>query len=196
MEVIGAFETRHGSPEAGALLAWACWTVDCLYYLDDVDRAFDTSDFSAIGHRPDVVDVAHARWATSSCITALDLCAAALGRALCSHSGPRELDLGDFDSSGRPSPQVQARRNLLPQSALAWVDNVLADQDYSSVKSARNWLTHSRLKRHFVLDTNGPPKRISLEVDSNNIPVRQLVEIASDSATRWVSDLMKGLPAI
>jgi len=196
MKVIRGFEKRHGNPDAGALMACACWTVDCLHYLDDIDRAFDTSSSSAIGHRPDVVDVAHARWATSSCITALDLCAAALGRVFCGHSGLREFDLRDFDPSGSPRPRVRSRRAQLPQEAVRWVDDVLGDSDYGSVKSARGWLTHSRLKRHFVLDTKGPPKRISLEVNSNRIAVRRLVEVARDSATRWVSDLMNKLPAI
>lgn len=61
--VVTAFEKRHHNPEAGALLAWAAWTVDGLRYLDDIDRAFDGTRTSVGLHRPDVVDVSHARWA-------------------------------------------------------------------------------------------------------------------------------------
>src|SRR5262245_13134005 len=88
------FETRHKNPQAAALFAWVQYTVESLYYLDDIDLAFDSSQSVAGGHNPDVVDVAHVRWATSTCITALDLCAAGLGRSFCGHSGPREFDLG------------------------------------------------------------------------------------------------------
>lgn len=194
VDIIQKFEIRHSHPDAGALFAWAVSAVECLHYLDDVDRAFDVSQTNAAGHRPDVVDVAHARWATGTCITALDLCAAGLGRALCGHTGARELDLGDFDPSGKPSRQIRARRAWLPLKAQQWLDNVLADPDYKAVKSARDWLTHSRLKRHFVLSAGGPPQRLSLELPPNKLPVRQLIEMTRDLATRRVSDFLKILP--
>jgi len=89
-ELIQSFETRHKNPLAGALFGWAAWAVESLHYLDDIDRAYDTSHKVIGAHRPDVVDVAHARWATGTCITALDLCAAGLGRSFCAHDGPRD----------------------------------------------------------------------------------------------------------
>jgi len=194
IDIIQKFETRHKHPDAGALFAWAVWAVECLHYLDDVDLAFDASPTTAVGHRPDVVDVAHARWATGTCITALDLCAAGLGRALCNHTRPRELDLADFDPTGKPSQQILARRAQLPIAAQQWLDDVLADPDYRAVKSARDWLTHSRLKRHFVLDTGGPPQRLSLELPPNKLPVRQLIEMTRDLSTRRVSAFLQMLP--
>ena len=80
--VIQAFEARHQKPEAGALLSWAAWTLDGLQYLDDIDLQYDTSRAPVGNHRPDVVDVSHARWATGTCMTALDLCAAASGAGI------------------------------------------------------------------------------------------------------------------
>ncbi|MGH9722571.1 MAG: hypothetical protein ACRD8O_20355 [Bryobacteraceae bacterium] len=41
--LVQMFEAKHKSPDAGALFAWAVWTVDCLHYLYDVDKAFDQS---------------------------------------------------------------------------------------------------------------------------------------------------------
>jgi len=79
--VIQEFETKYGAPEASALLSFAVWAVDSLYYLSHLDDEADYLHQRTIkGHRSDVVDVAHARWATTTCITALDLCAAGLGR--------------------------------------------------------------------------------------------------------------------
>src|SRR5262245_44570593 len=90
---IQAFETRRSSPAAGALFMWAVWAVDSLHYLDDVDLSHEKSHLAVGGHRPDVIDVAHARWVTSTCVTAIDLCAAGLGRAFCGHQGAHEFDL-------------------------------------------------------------------------------------------------------
>ena len=113
MVLIQSFETRHTNPSAGALFAWAASTMESLHYLDDIDRVYDTSHTVVGAHHADVVDVAHARWATSTCITALDLCAAGLGRSFCAHSGPRERDLACFDSNQPSKRQAawQARRS-------------------------------------------------------------------------------------
>ena len=196
MQQVQKFEAKHKSPEAGALFAWAAWTVDCLHYLDDVDTAFNQSPTSLSGHRPDVVDVAHARWATGTSITATDLCAAGLARAFCGHTGPKELDLVDFDLTASPSTEKNARRALLPPPALQWVDSVIGDPDYGTTKAARDWLTHSRLKRHFTLDAGGPPQRLELELPSARLPVRRLVELSRDLATRHVSALLGVLPSL
>src|SRR5687768_12483399 len=106
--LVQAFEARHAQREAGALLVWAAWSVDCLHYLDDVDGEYDRSRTVRGGHRPDVVDIAHVRWATGTCITALDLCAAGLGRTFCRQTSARELALPDFD----PNPPANRRNRV------------------------------------------------------------------------------------
>jgi hypothetical protein len=196
IELIQKFENRHKHPDAGALIAWGVWAVECLHYLDDVDLAFEASQLMVAGHKPDIVDVAHARWATGTCITALDLCAASLGRAICGHTGPREFDLSYFDPAGKASTKIQARRAQLPLAAKQWVDSVLADPDYNEVKSARDWLTHSRLKRHLFVGAPGPPQRLSLELPSNKLPVRKLIQMTRDLATRHVSDFLQIVPYV
>jgi hypothetical protein len=187
VSIIQNFEARHNNPDAGALLIWAVSTVDCLYYLDDLDQEFNTSGSSMAGHRPDVIDVAHARWATSSAITSLDLCAAGLGRVFCANTGTHELDVGDFNA---------ARRAQLPPLAQQWLDRVRADSHYYEVKSARDWLTHSRLRRHFSLSTKGPRHRIKLEFNATQLPVRDLIELARELATWHVSGLFQILDHI
>jgi len=196
MDVIRDFETRHSSPEAGALLAWAAWTVESLHYLDDLDRAYDATHAPIGGHRPDVVDVAHARWAAGSAITALDLCAAGLGRTFCQQQGRRELNLGDFDQTISSGQANRAQRTaLLPPLARNWVEIVCNDPQYNTIKKARDWLTHSRIRRHFTLHAGGPPTRLELEVETK-IEVRQLIEAARDCATKHVTRLLELLPRL
>lgn len=185
ISLIQQFENQHSNPNAGALFAWAVSTVDSLYYLDDLDRNFDISGIPIARHRPDVVDVAHARWATSTAITSLDLCAAGLGRTFCGHIGQHELDIADINVT---------RRAQLPLDAQQWLDDVRADSQYNDVKSARDWLIHSRLKRHFFLSVGSSPQRINLEINSVQLPVRDLVELARDLATRHVSAFISILP--
>ena len=196
VNLIQQFEARHNSSAAGALFAWAVWAVDSLHYLDDLDQAFDVSHVPLADHRPDVVDVAHARWATGTSITSLDLCAAGLGRAFCAHNGMYELDLGDFDPAASKSRPIVARRTHLPPNAQQWIDRVLADPQYIEAKSARDWLTHSRLRRHFFLSIGGPPQRLTLEFGTTQLPVRGLIELARDLATRHVSDFLQLLPQL
>src|SRR5690349_12740359 len=93
MDVIMEFEKRHAKPDSGALLMWAVFSADSLHYLADVDARPEIEG----DHDPDTADIAHARWATGTCITALDLCAAALGRTFCGHKLRRELALSSFD---------------------------------------------------------------------------------------------------
>ena len=64
--IIIAFETRYAAPEAGALLMWAVSAVEALYYLADVDASYDSCHPVTGMHHPDVIDVAHARWAAGT----------------------------------------------------------------------------------------------------------------------------------
>jgi hypothetical protein len=191
-QVVRAFEQRHSSPNAGALILWAAWSVESLHYLDDVDRASLAPP--ATGHNPDIVDVAHARWATGTCITALDLCTAALGRVMCKHTGTRELAMSDFDPSLRSSKRRSLLRGSLPALALAWVDAVCSDVEYQDTKEARRCLTHSRLIRH--LSVGGPGRqRVDLSLPSGRVNVRIVIERARDVATRHVTAFLDDLPS-
>lgn len=193
--VIKDFEARHKSPSAGALFMWAISTTESLHCLDDIDRIYNTLHVSAGNHRADVIDVAHARWATSSCITVLDLCAAGLGHSFCSNTTPRELDLGCFDAN-RASKRRLVWQVAIPQLALQWVTNVLGDGDYREIKAARDSLIHSRLRRHFRMSLGGPPQRLKLEVQSKQLEVRHIVQVVRNVATTHVSKFLDLLPAL
>ena len=192
-----AFEQRHTNPEAGALLLWAASSVEALYYLDDVDSVYDSTRTVHGAHRPDVVDVAHARWATGTCITALDLGAAALGRALGGHIGDKELNLGSF-SSTRRSKALCLVLSSMPPLAMHWIQAVTRDPAFTEMKTARDALTHRRLPRHLYASVGsaGPDRRLDLQIDSNRVPVRKLVEDARDLATVQISRLLGLLPQL
>jgi hypothetical protein len=216
MQAISEFEARNRNPEAGALLSVAVWAVDSLYYLGDLDQSLDPSQAMVGGHSADVVDVAHARWAVMSCITALDLCAAGLGRALCRHKNKRELALGDFDVSrdldtrywrrvfscvffgfccfivSRKHNRSARLRASLPERARQWVDNVLSDPEYRQIKAARNALTHARVPRHLTL----PRQRIRLQVKKDQIDVPTIIDTAKRVARKHVSELLAILPKL
>jgi hypothetical protein len=189
VEVISQFEVRHGNPDAGALFLFAVWAVDSLYYLSDIDCTHDLSQDTVAGHRSDVVEVAHARWATSTSITALDLCAAGLGRALCAHTNVRELAISDFHPRGRRTHHLRA---LLPLQALQWVDAVFADPRYKQIKAVRHALTHARVARHFTL----PRQRLRIQIKNDRLDVPSIIDYAKNVATTHVSTLLTTLPVL
>lgn len=194
-QIVGSFETRFNCPDAGALLNWAVSCVRSLHYLDDLDRVFDASHAVVSGHAPQVVDVSHARWATGTCITSLDLCAAALGRAFCSPRKEYEHDLRDFQKDDK-GKHVRLREKL-PLSAMEWCDSVFADPRYKHILNARNCLTHKRLPRQYkTLIPNGPPQRLTLDLGSKNMSIREIVENARDVANRHVVRLIQMLPQL
>lgn len=195
VSIIAAFEGRHASPEAGALLMWAVSAVDALYYLADVDAFYDSSRSVLGTHRPDVIDVAHARWAAGTSITALDLCAAALGRAICKHRGSNELDLRSFDPT-YSSKRQQELYSKLPSAVTQWLKGMLDDPRYTEMKAARDALTHRRLSRHFSMSVGSsrPDERLKLQVGANWVRVSDLVVEVRDLATTHVAALIQILP--
>jgi hypothetical protein len=200
-EIIQQFEARHGDPEIGGLLLFAVAGVNSLYYLDDLDANCDASRNAVGDHPHDVIDVAHLRWATGTCITVLDLCAAVLGRAFCGHRGPHELQIAAFDpqSCRRDRINVQRcerRRSRIPGNALNWIDAVLSDSDYIRIRTVRHSLTHARLPRRWKFPlVNEIPDRLEIKIaDGQELGARAIVSLARDLATKYVTAFLKELP--
>jgi hypothetical protein len=190
-----SFGQRFPDGEVAALLLWAVHSVDALHYLADVDTAFERAGESTEGHAGHVVDVAHARWATSTSITALDLCAAGLARAFGGHKGPLEVDLGQF-AAKKPGKHIKAIMTSMPAGVLSWIKVVLADADFARIVEVRHALTHRRLPRNLYarLAPEAPDRRIDLYVSGDQVSVRRLVEQSRDLATTHVADLLSRLP--
>jgi hypothetical protein len=193
--IISGFETRHAQPDSGALLAWAVLSVESLHYLADIDQDYEISHHVVGGHSRDIADVAHARWATGTCITSLDLCAAALGRTFCGHKSPRELALSDFDTSKSPKKATKLLA-ALPRQSQDWMRDLLSDARYKELKTARDWLTHSRVTRHSAIMPGGPPQRLRIDLATTRLSIREVVEHARDLATETVSKLLVLLPQL
>jgi hypothetical protein len=179
-----AFGERRQVPEVGGLLLFGSRAVESLYYLADLDARDDLSTNTIDGHAPDVVDVAHARWATGACVTAIDVCAAALARAY-GYTGKQQLALGGL----KPDKKL---RSSLPPLASAWADAVFADPEYKVVVEARHALTHSLLIRHF----SAPRKRLRLSLSTGEVHVPALIEHARSVGERHLLALVAILPQL
>jgi hypothetical protein len=191
MAVVQGYESRHpGSSQAiTPLVLWATWTVEGLHYLDDIDRAHQGTRAPVYGHHPDIVDIANVRWATGTAITALDLCAAALGRVNLQNPGQYQMDLRNFVPNGKNL----ATRQALSPPALRWIDNVLADQRYIDIHGARNPFTHSWLNRTISVGAPpGPSSRTGfvIRATGQTLNARALVEMARDLATDQINDFL------
>ena len=171
------YKKRHAAePTLPNTFIWATWTAAGSKYLQQLDAAGAVDD--------GLIDISHVRWATMNAITAIDLCAATMGRLFCDHTGTNELDLRAFDrrsnrgkrrqTRGRvlsivmnwfcPKPAENSRASAdellakLPDAFRDWVTTTLADQRYKDVLKLRNPLTHAHLNRHLTGGT-APPTR-------------------------------------
>lgn len=194
--VAQGYGARHGQNSVEPLFVWATWTAEGMFYLDDIDAVQVNYPSPVLGHNPDIVDIAHVRWATGTAITSLDLCAGALGRAYCSVTGSREMDLRDFDPNSK-SKQVAGNRAKLPGTALAWVDSVFGDSRYKDIHPARNSFTHAWLTRHLQRQIGAGPNsdhatRTSFKVASTGVVLgaRVLIEHCRDLAGERVDEFI------
>jgi len=213
-EIVIAYEERGKRNGAGSRFTAATHCVESLHYLADLDAYLGSTRY--LGHNPDHADIAHARWAVNTCITAIDLCAAGLGRAYCGNEEKKEFSLGYFNPTRKKNRKKGIRawicrsycgrnkkntdkteiyRSKLPDAYRDWIDNILGDPLYKEIKSARDWLTHSRIPRHLTLNA-GPPTRtrLKLSVGKKKIGVRDLIERSRDVATKHISDFLDLLP--
>lgn len=116
----------------------AMWSVQGLYFLAEADDAYFTGGHLRSETSPDVVDLAHARWATGSAMTALDLVAAAIGERHMPSLGGRLYDLGEF-GRGKPKPNCQgcARWLATAASRSGWLKTVRDDMIH---RAPARWL--------------------------------------------------------
>jgi hypothetical protein len=155
--------------------------VEALDYLDDIDDEFVRTSRTR-GFHPHTIDLAHVRWAAGTAVTAIDLCAAALGNWYCGVPGDNHaLDLAD----------VRSQRNKLPPSATAWVERVWTDPEYETLRKVRNPFTHRRLPRHLTVGG-----RTAFPISpSKTVGSRELVLLARDVARRHVQDFFVQIEA-
>jgi hypothetical protein len=181
----------RGVAEVHALTAHATFTVEGICYLAALDgAAFPGDREEAYGFAVDLVDMAHARWATGSAISAVDLCAAALGRLRC--GGPRraEKEWSLYDLSARRPPGHQ-----LTQQGIRWIDDARADPDYQNLAELRHRFTHARNPRHFhialPLGTPSPVVRTSFQLGPRQVPTPELIDACATVAGRHIEEFLR-----
>ncbi len=186
-ELIQHFEAQKKPDrgKVGALVYWAVRTVNGIQYLQDLDHVDRSGPNHHEPHPPEIKDICHGRWATTSAITAMDLCAAALGREFGTATGSKENSLADFQTRNRK------RRARLPVAALKWIDSVTSDPSYQVVKDARNPFVHSRLIRKFYM---GGPTEFHIEGTSHT--TAELITLSREVATKHVNTFLDLLPAL
>jgi hypothetical protein len=134
------------SGDVSARISFAVECVNGLHYLSDIDTQLVPVDAATdvLGHNWQVVDMAHARWAAGSAITALDLCAAALGRLYCGISGD---DARDLDLEGIKRREHRDVLRAAPGDPAEWAARVRGDNRYNGLLDLRHQLTHRVLPR-------------------------------------------------
>jgi len=194
--------------DASRCVLWATSAVDALAYLDDLDLALDGSARFATGHDALAVDLAHARWAAGTAMTALDLCAAAIGFL---YLPPRRrghyYDMGSIltaldkaiRAAARSSPSSRSPGWPPRQGVRPWIVDltgdphaaVPVDDNYALIRAVRDPLTHRTLARHIGMTIDSGPHRVDrtmLKVDGqpDPIPVHVVVDTATSLAARHV----------
>lgn len=132
--------------DAQARLSFAVECVNGLHYLVDLDEHLVPIDAATnvLDHNWQVVDIAHVRWASTSAITALDLCAAALGRLYCGISDDdRDLSV---ESARRSHWETLA---AAPGQPSRWISAVRGDHRYNALLQLRHDLTHKVRPRSY-----------------------------------------------
>lgn len=163
---------------------WALDAVEGLRWLTYLDEwAFERSPEHLLGRDPRVIDVAHVRWATTTAITAIDLCVAEIA-----------VRYGGADFWSQRFPSLEDLRTELagkavPPAATGWLDQVAGDADYRMLKDARNPLVHRFLVRSALIGSGRTP----FEVDRDDPPedrpdARELVLLSVAVADRHVRE--------
>lgn len=164
---------------------WAVDAVEGLRWLVRIDDwAFEGAGESLGDRDPRVIDVAHARWATTTAVTAIDLCAVEIA---VQHGSE------DFWSEHVPTLEIVKKKLAgqgIPPAAMAWLDSVAKDRDYVSLRRhARDPLTHRFLVRTALIG----PGRTRFELDRSAPPedrpsAREVILLALEVADRHVGE--------
>jgi hypothetical protein len=174
------------STTAASCLTWAVAAVDSLHYLQDLDAALPGTRLLPGGHDALTVDLAHARWAAGTAMTALDLCAAAIGHLYRLLRGD-----GQYHDMGSITRAIKKAKPADRARASGWINPALADPDFGVVQAVRHPLTHRTVARHLSVTVGAGEQRVGrtlLEVAGlpAPLPVHELVRRSRGLATRHV----------
>jgi hypothetical protein len=171
---------------------WALDAVEGLRWLVDLDDcAFSDTRQNLHGRDPQVIDIVHVRWATSTAVTALDLC----GVELAIRYGALDFWATHAPVLDRVEPSVKEAGGKLPRWARDWLETVLSDRGYKALKGMRDPLIHRFLVRSAMLRTTTPTgnqSRTEFDVPvsdwmAGRPTARELLLLTRDVADRYVT---------
>jgi hypothetical protein len=168
---------------------WALDAVEGLRWLVHVDDwAFDGASENLGGREPRVIDVAHVRWATTTAVTAVDLCVAEIAVRYCGEPFWSEWMPNLAEVRGRLTGQN-------PPAASAWLDRVERDPDYQSLRrGARDPLTHRFLVRTALIGPGRTLFGLDRAAPAEDRPnAREVILLALDVADRHVREFGRTL---
>lgn len=179
--------------DASSYLFWATWAVEGLHYIDDASQDSERKRWSQAGHNPfTAVDLSNARSAAATAVTALDLCAAALGVR---HQVQVKSNVPGAVHSIRSLKD--AKSGLSCNGCRQWMSSV-HDEDYQTLLDARHPLVHRIAKQNAYVTLGSPDLGyISLNLGSppKEVTTRQIIDHARDTATRHVVALLHAIQA-
>jgi hypothetical protein len=166
---------------------WAVDAVDGLRWLADIDEwAFADPRERLRGRDSRVVDVTHVRWATTTAVTAIDLCVAEVAVRYC-----------DEPFWSKHMPGLADVRKLLsgrsghgPTAALGWLNSVQSDDDYRLLRrGARDRLTHHFLVRSALIGPGRTPFELDRAVPAEDRPdAREVILLSLKVAAHHVDE--------
>ena len=204
---------RDGDGYVNALLLWALWAVDGLHYLRELYHEIFAVEGKSqpasagtrlLGYHQDNIELSYIRWATTTAVTALDLCAAALARIFIGRPTPtrkgvlREADIGDLDPAS-------AKKNFLrlPVEAQTWIKRVVDDPRWAMILGTRHPLSHALLSRHISVMIGDPTirPRLSIPIGSRarasgsktNVPSSEILDAAAALSADHVGELLNAI---
>lgn len=180
--------------ESGALIMTAIWAVESLHYLEAVDvHVFSGDAIYPLGWDSQIVDLAHARWASGTAMTALDLCAAVIARRqrIPPRRAGEEADIGT----------LRRQRATLTTSQASWLGAVDSDRDYLAIEEVRHALIHRRLPRTVYATSAAAAaadprpghlrERTDLAIAGGTIPTRAVIERSRVMSQRLVDAFLR-----
>ena len=168
---------------------WALDAVNGLRWLVHVDDwAFAGAGENLRGRDRRIIDVAHVRWATTTAVTAIDLCVAELAVRYCGE--PFWTDRMPTFSTVRKRLTGQS-----PSAASAWLDQVENDREYQVLRrGARDALAHRFLVRTALIGPGRTPFETERGAPPEERPdARELIVLALNVADRHVREFGRTL---
>ena len=173
--------------DAGRCLRWAAQATQALDYLKDLHEALPKSRELSGGHDVLAIQVAHARWASATSMTAIDLCAAALGYLYL----PRCSKDAYYDFRQLCKKITTVRTH---PGTTEWIDQVNNNADFKLIDGIRDPLVHRTLPRRYAVDFTSADTLVDTAMDvigyTDPIPVAEIVLASRRCARMLVGSFM------